>query len=121
MAKEELVREYEENGITMQERKITTKSGITHIVITAKSEPVSDLQPVPPAEYVEPLSEKLSRIERQNLLILDALTADGPSLTEEDIKVDIYTELIRAGRRNLKDVPESLKESVSGKLQPTKE
>lgn len=66
----------------------------------------------------------LEKLQHQNLIILDALAdllAEYPLPEARKTEVDIYTELIEAGRRELKDVPEALKEAVGKELRSGKE
>ncbi len=117
MAKEVLVREFEENGQIMREWKVTAESGKTHIVIAPKP---SD-EPLPEKTVPsESNREKLARLETQNIILMDALAtvyvetlgdkADDQTLT------DLYTPLVEAGRKTVKQVPEKIKDAVHGRL-----
>ncbi len=117
MAKEVLVREFEENGQIMSEWKVTTESGKTHIVIAPKP---SD-EPLPEKTVPsESNREKLARLETQNIILMDALAtvyvetlgdkADDQTLT------DLYTPLVEAGRKTVEQVPEKIKDAVHGRL-----
>lgn len=61
---EKLIREYEENGQLMQEFEVITDSGKRHII--RKPIPIESEQP-------ETLEDKLSRLEQDNLILMDAL------------------------------------------------
>ena len=117
MAKEVLVREFEENGQIMREWKVTTESGKTHIVIAPKpsDEPLPE-QTVPS----ESNREKLARLETQNLILMDALAnvyaeTLGDKADEQTL-VDLYTPLVEAGRKTVEHVPEKIKDAVQGRL-----
>jgi hypothetical protein len=117
MAKEVLVREFEENGQIMREWEVTTESGKTHIVIAPKpsDEPLPE-QTVPS----ESNREKLARLETQNLILMDALATVyvetlGDKADEETL-ADLYTPLVEAGRKTVEQVPEKIKNAVHGRL-----
>lgn len=66
MGSETLTREFEENGILMQEFEVVSDSGKRHIVITPKQE--SRPQPEP-----KPAVDRLAVFEQQNLILMNAL------------------------------------------------
>ena len=83
----------------------------------------SKREPIPapePGTLPETTAAELSRLEAQNLILMDALAtvyvetlgdkADDQTLT------DLYTPLVEAGRKTIEQVPEKIKNAVQGGL-----
>lgn len=79
---------------------------------------ILEINVIPVNEEID-MNQKFTQLQHQNLIILDALAdllAEYPLPEGRKAEVDIYAELIEAGRRELKDVPEALKEAVGKEL-----
>lgn len=79
---------------------------------------ILEINVIPVNEEID-TNQKFIQLQNQNLIILDALAdllAEYPLPEVRKTEVDIYAELIEAGRRELKDVPEALKEAVGKEL-----
>ena len=108
-------------------REITEKEYLEKVKEITGAYP-TDPSPLPKPEIIEQTIEqkleRLERIENQNLLIMGALVdllAEYPLPEARKTEADIYTELIRTGRRSTADIPEALKEAVEGQIEAKEE
>ena len=83
---------------------------------------ITGAYPVEPETAPEPetVEQKLSRLEAQNLILMEALaTVYAETLgdkADDQTLTDLYTPLVEAGRKTVQQVPEKIRSAVQGRL-----